>query len=199
MDIRINLRDAALVTGGLAVGTLISFGLIHKAKKDIKNELLDKETKALKNEIKAEFNREVREIKNELTHEIKTIKDNIDVNYITKEIKQQIEKSIIDDTLREMNTKNANFVNQISNGNTNFMNQVSNGNTKFMAEVKAKLDAYEKELKTIERNVLDADARVDKLVSKVIRTSADVVARKEDEEDEEDGITINIGNIKWNL
>lgn len=100
MKIEIDTKQVALVAGGLMAGMAMSFGLtkwaIKKAKKDLKNEIIDKQTKVINEDIK------------------NTIKENIDVKEIKNEIKQQIETSIIEDTLKEMNEKNVEFMAKVS-------------------------------------------------------------------------------------
>lgn len=100
MKIEIDVKQVALVAGGMAAGISIGFGLtkwaIKKAKKDLKDEIIDKQTKAIKEEIK------------------NTIKEKINIKDIKNEIKHQIEESIIEDTLKEMNEKNADFMAKVS-------------------------------------------------------------------------------------
>lgn len=96
MDIKINTRDLGLVVGGLAVGMALGFGLIKKAKKELRKEIIDNQTKTIKEEIK------------------NTIKEKIDIPEIKKEIKHQIENSIIDDTIKIVTDKNVEFMAKIN-------------------------------------------------------------------------------------
>ena len=100
MKIEIDVKQVALVAGGMVAGMTIGFGLtkwaVKKAKKDLKNEIINKETKTIKEEIKD------------------TIKEGIDVKEIKREIKNQIEESIIKDTLKEMDEKNTEFMAKVS-------------------------------------------------------------------------------------
>ena len=48
MDIKINTRDLGLVVGGLAVGVALGFGLVKKAKKELRKEIIDNQTKTIK-------------------------------------------------------------------------------------------------------------------------------------------------------
>lgn len=138
MDIKINTKDLGLVIGGVAVGVAVGFGLtkwaIKKAKKELKDEIIDKQTKAIKEDI------------------TNTIKENIDIPEIKKDVKRQIENSIIDNTLKTMTDKNAEFI----------------------AKVNVRLDDYEETLTDIKDNVLDMDARVGKLVNNAIKSIANI-------------------------
>ena len=96
MDIKINTRDLGLVVGGLAVGMALGFGLIKKAKKELRKEIIDNQTKTIKEEIK------------------NTIKEKIDIPEIKKEIKHQIENSIIDDTIKTVTDKNVEFMAKVN-------------------------------------------------------------------------------------
>jgi len=96
MDIKINTRDLGLVVGGLAVGVALGFGLVKKAKKELRKEIIDNQTKTIKEEIKS------------------TIKEKIDIPEIKKEIKHQIENSIIDDTIKTITDKNVEFMAKVN-------------------------------------------------------------------------------------
>lgn len=96
MDIKINTRDLGLVVGGLAVGVALGFGLVKKAKKELRKEIIDNQTKTIKEEIK------------------NTIKEKIDIPEIKKEIKHQIENSIIDDTIKMVTDKNVEFMAKVN-------------------------------------------------------------------------------------
>lgn len=96
MEIKINLRDAALVVGGIAAGLLASSALINKAKKDIKKEVVSETTKTIKKEI---------------LDEIKT-KDIIDE--IKTEMKTDINKNLVDDILRESKDNMTNFISTVN-------------------------------------------------------------------------------------
>ena len=156
MKLEIDVKQALIVSGSVAAGMIIGFGLtnlaIKKAKKEIKNEIINKETKKVKDEI------------------AKEIKENIDIKEIKNNIKKEIEESIIDDTLQDMDAK---------------LEDIYDKNRNFMANVKIKLDKYEKTLNRIESDVLDADARVGKLVNSAIRTMAGVVIKKGGDDDED--------------
>lgn len=96
MKIEIDVKQALIVSGSIAAGMIIGFGLtnlaIKKAKKELKNEIINKETKMVKEEITNE------------------IKENIDIKSIKKEITDEIKESIIEDTLDEMLDKTATFM-----------------------------------------------------------------------------------------
>lgn len=96
MKIEIDVKQALVVTGCVTAGMAIGFGLsklmLKKAKKELKNEIINKETKMVKEEITNE------------------IKENIDIKSIKKEITDEIKESIIEDTLDEMLDKTATFM-----------------------------------------------------------------------------------------
>ena len=96
MKLEIDVKQALIVSGSIAAGMVIGFGLtnlaIKKAKKELKNEIINKETKMVKEEITNE------------------IKENIDIKSIKKEITDEIKESIIEDTLDEMLDKTATFM-----------------------------------------------------------------------------------------
>lgn len=96
MKLEIDVKQALIVSGSIAAGMIIGFGLtnlaIKKAKKELKNEIINKETKMVKEEITNE------------------IKENIDIKSIKKEITDEIKESIIEDTLDEMLDKTATFM-----------------------------------------------------------------------------------------
>ena len=96
MKLEIDVKQALIVSGSIAAGMIIGFGLtnlaIKKAKKELKNEIINKETKTVKEEITNE------------------IKENIDIKSIKKEIADEIKESIIEDTLDEMLDKTATFM-----------------------------------------------------------------------------------------
>ena len=96
MKLEIDVKQALIVSGSIAAGMIIGFGLtnlaIKKAKKELKNEIINKETKMIKEEITNE------------------IKENIDIKSIKKEIADEIKESIIEDTLDEMLDKTATFM-----------------------------------------------------------------------------------------
>lgn len=96
MKLEIDVKQALIVSGSIAAGMIIGFGLtnlaIKKAKKELKNEIINKETKMVKEEITNE------------------IKENIDIKSIKKEIADEIKESIIEDTLDEMLDKTATFM-----------------------------------------------------------------------------------------
>ena len=96
MKLEIDVKQALIVSGSIAAGMVIGFGLtnlaIKKAKKELKNEIINKETKIVKEEITNE------------------IKENIDIKSIKKEITDEIKESIIEDTLDEMLDKTATFM-----------------------------------------------------------------------------------------
>ena len=96
MDIKINTRDLGLVAGGLAVGIALGFGLVKKAKKELRKEIIDNQTKTIKEEIKS------------------TITEKIDIPEIKKEIKHQIENSIVDDTIKTITDKNVEFMAKVN-------------------------------------------------------------------------------------
>ena len=96
MKLEIDVKQALIVSGSIAAGMIIGFGLtnlaIKKAKKELKNEIINKETKMVKEEITNE------------------IKENIDIKSIKKEITDEIKESIVEDTLDEMLDKTATFM-----------------------------------------------------------------------------------------
>lgn len=96
MKLEIDVKQALIVSGSIAAGMIIGFGLtnlaIKKAKKELKNEIINKETKMVKEEITNE------------------IKENIDIKSIKKEITDEIKESVIEDTLDEMLDKTATFM-----------------------------------------------------------------------------------------
>lgn len=155
MKLEIDVKQALIVSGSVAAGMIIGFGLtnlaIKKAKKELKNEIINKETKKVKDEI------------------TKEIKENIDIKEIKNNIKKEIEGSIIDDTLNDVDSK---------------LEDICDKNRNFMAKVEIKLGKYEKTLKKIESDVLDTDARVGKLVNSAIRTMAGVVVKRGDDDED---------------
>lgn len=96
MEIKINLRDAALVVGGIAAGLLASSALINKAKKDIKKEVVSETTKTIKKEILDEIKAK------DIIDEIKT------------EMKTDINKKLVDDILRESKDNMTNFISTVN-------------------------------------------------------------------------------------
>ena len=96
MKLEIDVKQALIVSGSIAAGMIIGFSLtnlaIKKAKKELKNEIINKETKMVKEEITNE------------------IKENIDIKSIKKEITDEIKESIVEDTLDEMLDKTATFM-----------------------------------------------------------------------------------------
>ena len=100
MKLEIDVKQALIVSGSIAAGMIIGFGLtnlaIKKAKKELKNEIINKETKTVKEEITNE------------------IKENIDIKSIKKEIADEIKESIIEDTLDEMLDKTATFMAKVN-------------------------------------------------------------------------------------
>ena len=96
MEIKINLRDAALVVGGIAAGLLASSALINKAKKDIKKEVVSETTKIIKKEILDEIKAK------DIIDEIKT------------EMKTDINKKLVDDILRESKDNMTNFISTVN-------------------------------------------------------------------------------------
>lgn len=96
MEIKINLRDAALVVGGIAAGLLASSALINKAKKDIKKEVVSETTKTIKKEILDE------------------IKDKDIIEEIKTEMKTDINKKLVDDILRESKDNMTNFISTVN-------------------------------------------------------------------------------------
>ena len=100
MKLEIDVKQALIVSGSIAAGMIIGFGLtnlaIKKAKKELKNEIINKETKMVKEEITNE------------------IKENIDIKSIKKEIADEIKESIIEDTLDEMLDKTATFMAKVN-------------------------------------------------------------------------------------
>ena len=155
MKLEIDVKQALIVSGSIAAGMIIGFGLtnlaIKKAKKELKNEIINKETKMVKEEITNE------------------IKENINIREIKNDIKKEIENSIIDDTLKDMDSK---------------IEDICDKNRNFMAKVEIKLGKYEKTLKRIESDVLDTDARVGKLVNSAIKTMAGVVVKRGDDDED---------------
>ena len=155
MKLEIDVKQALIVSGSIAAGMIIGFSLtnlaIKKAKKELKNEIINKETQMVKEEI------------------TKEIKENINIREIKNDIKKEIENSIIDDTLKDMDSK---------------MEDICDKNRNFMAKVEIKLGKYEKTLKRIESDVLDTDARVGKLVNSAIKTMAGVVVKRGDDDED---------------
>ena len=92
MEIKINLRDAALVVCGVAAGLFASSALINKAKKDIKKEVIAETTKTVKKDITDE------------------IKNGIKFNDLAKEIKNDLDKEIVNDILEESKNKMNQFI-----------------------------------------------------------------------------------------
>ena len=155
MKLEIDVKQTLIVSGSIAAGMIIGFGLtnlaIKKAKKELKNEIINKETKMVKEEITNE------------------IKESINIREIKNDIKKEIENSIIDDTLKDMDSK---------------IEDICDKNRNFMAKVEIKLGKYEKTLKRIESDVLDTDARVGKLVNSAIKTMAGVVVKRGDDDED---------------
>lgn len=117
------------------------------------------EVKKVKKEFNKIIDKETKEIKKEVKNEMK---EAINVEEIKNEIKNELKDSIVDETLEKMINKNA----------------------KFMAKVNIRLDKYGKELNKMEKDVLNFDARVGKLVNGAIKTVGGIMTKGGDDDED---------------
>ena len=119
----------------------------------------NRNAKQMKKEFNKVIDKETKEIKKEVKNEMK---EAINIDEIKNEIKNELKDSIVDETLEKMINKNATF----------------------MAKVNLRLEKYEKELNNMEKEVLNFDARVGKLVNGAIKTVGGIITKGgEDDED----------------